>query len=160
MRKTTVIVMVGGLVALAVTLGVLTGEPDTVPYHLARLSRSMRPTTKMPPADLKGYFRLETLSWYLKGRQSGQAQREKAVQALIRLGYFERREFPLQYRLLDLQFIDELHSTCSSNLCLRTNKYWAMDYNRTTSVVRVTIRKEAMPICESIIATLDRKADQ
>jgi hypothetical protein len=145
------------LLALAVPLILLTRDTDTIAYHLARLSASDS-TARLPPEQFRDYFRLKTLSWYLSGCPPTHAQSQKEVQALIRLGYFERRDFPLQNRLLDAQFVEELHSICRSNLYLRTN-YWQMGYNCPASIISVTIRKDCMPICESIITNLDRKVD-
>ena len=156
MRKATPIVFTGLLVTVMLIITVLIREPDTIPYHLDRLLHLH--ARKMPPSGIRGYFRRETLWWYLGSRPSLQRQTEIETEALIRLGYFEQREFSLQHRMLDAQFTEELNAACTTNQSVRTN-YRAFSYDRPAGIIRATIRKDCMPICENIIAELDRKTN-
>lgn len=155
MRRFLLLAITCAVVAVVAIIGLALREPDTISFHLNHLLQLQNPANRLPPVDFKNYFRLDTLSWYLRGRPSREKQIERETRALIRLGYFGQRDIALQHRLLDKQFIEEFRAVCQTNESVRTT-YRAFAYDQPANVIRITIRKDHLPACEKIITELDR----
>src|SRR5262249_7044627 len=83
---------------------------DPVRYHLGQM-HSARNSMGFPPRNWKDYFRPRTWRWFLHGKPSfeqSQKRYEAHRDALIQLGYFEKREFVLTRRRLDAATSKEL----------------------------------------------------
>src|SRR6266496_4858598 len=104
MRKAKLIILTGILAVLAaVVVGFFAlPRPGSIRYHRDRLGHLRNSKYSGEPSTLTDYFRYETWLWYLHGKRSPKIEEmEEHQQALIRLGYFERREFTLTRRTLD-----------------------------------------------------------
>ena len=79
---------------------------------------------------------------------------EEHQQALIRLGYFERREFVLHHRNLDAQFWAQFHFAVSN--ATLTDWRWMLHLDDSRpNVLRVTACRADIPTFERIVTQTD-----
>ena len=157
MRKTKLFICGSGLVAVALGIAafVLLPRPGSVRYHLQRLGDLRQTKFISRPSTLRDYFRRDTWLWYFHGRPSiGDMEQEQ--QALIQIGYFERRELTFSHRALDERFWSEFRSAVS-NSPLAEWRYMLHLDDRRPSVIRLTTCKADIPVFERIAAQLDTK---
>src|SRR6266487_2076856 len=157
-RLTSLLVIVTAIAAtLLITLHRNTVRPGTVRYHRQRLDALRRDLSETYPSGFSDYFRARTWFWYLNGKPSTRARAtalEREQQALIDLGYFERREFVLQDRKLDLQFQHQFYAAVS-NSTLADPGWLLVLPNSPPTMLRITACRKDMPAFERIIAELD-----
>jgi hypothetical protein len=79
---------------------------------------------------------------------------EEHQQALIRLGYFERRELTFAHRTLDASLWRAFRSAVSNSPLAESCYMLHVDESR-PSVIRVTTYKADIPVFERIVAQLD-----
>ena len=143
----------------------------TIAYHLQKLGQLRAreawrwgPTEQLTdsegqpvPANEWAYVNPRTWIWYLKGRPTITSQveeQEKHQQALIRLGYFERREFTFNNRTLNGQLWNEFR-TAVSNASLAEPRYMLhLDDTRPTAI-RITTCKADVSVFDRIVTQLD-----
>jgi hypothetical protein len=128
--------------------------PDTVGYHYGRLKQLRNNVVGKKPASVKALFHPRALNWYLEGRPTIQEQYQRMEThqaALIRLGYFERRDFPWKGNLNQL-----------GTAVLKAMKDNRIDFfprietqNGYSDHVFVTTRKEDMPAIGRLIRKLE-----
>jgi hypothetical protein len=145
--------------------------PGTIPYHLQRVGELRKSTSwkwgpreqrhgsagKSVPANATAYIHPKTWLWFLAGRPtitSHIEQQEEHQKALIRLGYFERREFTLMHRTVDAQFWPQFHLSISNSSMSDWRWFIHLDDQR-PSVIRVTASKADIPLFERIVRELD-----
>lgn len=154
-------------VAIVFTLIVSSSSRGSVRYHVDRLAylRHLdylpQPRDKDAPSELdsKGrpvhladYLRFRTWRWYWRGGLDITKfiqEQKKHQQALIQLGYYERREFTLTNRAIDPQLL-----TMITNGVLTESVWMHMDDSK-PKWLRVTARKVDMPTVERSVATFD-----
>lgn len=155
MRKTKLTLLTCASVALVVGIAafVLLPRPGTIRYHLQRLGDLRQGKFASRPSDLRDYLRRDTWVWYLRGKPSI-ADMEQEQQALIQLGYFERRELRFIHRTLDAQLWSEFRMAVS-NTPLAERRYMLHLDGRQPSVIRVTTCKADIPAFERIVRQLD-----
>ena|ERR1041385_3936541 len=147
--------------ALILAIGaLLLGRHDTgsIRYHLNCI-RSLERSWWAGPLSLRDYFRPGVWRWYMRGRPTV-AQTFKQVdehrQALVRLGYFETREFVLTRRTLDRSANAEFKSLLTNAPFSDSHWTWTTIGDR-PSVVRVTARGKDMPVWSNIVSRFDLK---
>ena len=150
--------------------------PGTIPYHLQKLgqsrnsaawrwgpsSRYVNEAGRPVPADKLAYANPKTWLWLLEGRPtitSECEEMEKHEQALIRLGYFERREMSMGSATLDPLLWGHFISAVS-NSPLTERRYMLQFDDGRPSVVRVTTCKADLPIFERVAAQLAARTNQ
>jgi len=155
MRKTVLIV--SGCVFVAVTIGIfaftLLPRPGSVRYHLERLGDLRQSKFISRPSSLRDYCRRDTWLWYLHGKPSIDDM-EHEQQALIQLGYFERRELTFSHRALDAQLWSQFRSAVSNSPLAEWRYMLHLDDSR-PSVIRVTTCKADIPVFERIVTQID-----
>src|SRR6266536_1916019 len=119
MRNAKLIIVVPMIIIAAAVVVVVAISPPrgTVRYHLERLGSLRQQQPWSGPSSFGDYFRPRTWAWYLRGRLSVSdrvAAMEEHQNALIRLGYFERREFTLRHRRLGAEFWSEFRPAVSN----------------------------------------------
>jgi hypothetical protein len=162
MRKAKLIVFV--LTALVVaSIAVLvtsSPRPGSIPYHLQRLGALRQEQPFIGPSSFRDYFRSRTWLWYLQGRPSisdSIAEMEEHQQALIHLGYFERRKLTFSHRTLDAHVWSEFRSAISNSALADWRYMLHLDDSR-PSVIRVTACKSDVPVFERIVSQIDTNA--
>jgi hypothetical protein len=157
MRKTKPIVLISASVVLTIAIAafVFLPRPGTVPYHLQRLGDLRHSKFVSRPSTLRDYLRSDTWLWYLRGKPS-LPDMEQEQQALIQLGYFERRELTFRHRSLDAQLWSEFRSAVSNSPLAECRYMLHLDDSR-PSVIRVTTYKTDIPVFERIVSELDAK---
>ena len=155
MRKTEVVIVSFAFVALIVGIVAfaLLPRPGSVRYHLERLDHLRQSKQISTPSSIRDFFRMDTWQWYLNGKPSIDAM-EQEQQALIRLGYFERRELTLNHRTLDAQLWGEFRSAVSNSSLAEWRYMLHLDDHR-PSVIRVTTCKADMPVFERVVRQID-----
>jgi hypothetical protein len=135
---------------------VMSRPKDPVREHLDAI-RSLE-TSWAAPSSLRDYVRPQVWRWFFRGRPDLQAtvqQMEKHKQALVELGYFENRAFPLHRRTLDSGSRPQFDS-------LRTNvsfcdNHWTMSTTGAqSSVVFIRARRVDMPLWSNIVYRFDQ----
>jgi hypothetical protein len=114
-------------------------DEGTVGYHVARFNELLLESGRRVsrhPSRFRDYFRLDTLRWYLRGKPHLISDFEREENALVELGYFERREIVLTNRQLGAA---AWKNAAVSNAFFSSNKTWVvhMDDER-RAWVRVT----------------------
>ena len=148
------------IVTMVVTYASFSPRPGSVRYHVDRLSYLRQPLHRDAPAlDNKGlpihradYFRFRTWRWYWRGGLSFAKlieEREKHQQALIQLGYYERREFTLTNRIHGAQLFPMITNA------VHGEQVWLLGDSSKDRWLRVTARKADMPLVELAIVTYD-----
>ena len=115
MRKPKLVLSCASVaLAIGIAVFVLLPRLGTVRYHLRRLGDLRQSKFLSSPSALRDYLRTDTWWWYLRGKPSI-ADMEQEQQALIQLGYFERRELTFTRRTLDPQLWSEFRSAVSNS---------------------------------------------
>ena len=131
-------------------------RPGSIDYHYDRLLflRSYYGVWKEPQST-REVFRITTVARYLAGKPTLQQyidQQEEDQLALIRLGFFERREFHLKTALSGT-FINDLESSMSNSV---VDRNWFIHFDGSRSNwFRVTCRSEDMSNVQQIVHRLD-----
>ena len=135
---------IGGILVLAVVVCLVvyfrsTHDDRTVGYHVARFNQLLLQSgqgVSREPSRFRDYFRLDTLRWYLRGKPTWISEWEQEQNALLALGYFERREIVLTNRQLGATAWKD---TAVSNAFFGTNKSWVVHMDdQKPAWVRVT----------------------
>lgn len=160
MRRGPIIAVIAVITLLAALAGwwcVPANNP--VQYHLGQI-QSLRSSMGFAPKNWKDYFQPRTWRWYWRGRKPieqtlkeiGEHQKE-----LIRLGYFEQREFVLTRRRLDSTSRNELQTILGK--APLSCSYWS--YSTTggdpVNALTVTTTPTDMKIWSNVIADFDAK---
>jgi hypothetical protein len=133
-------------------------DPNSVSYHLNCI-RSLERSMWAGPLSLKDYFRPGVWNWWLRHRPSAEQafkQIDEHRQALIKLGYFQTREFVLTRRTLDRSSNAEFKSLLTNVPFTDSHWTWTTVGDR-SSVVTVTARRQDMPVWSNIISGFDMK---
>jgi hypothetical protein len=114
-------------------------DDGTVRYHVARFNQLLLESGRgasRNPSRFRDYLRLDTLRWFLRGKPTWASDWEHEQNALLELGYFERREIVLTNRQLGAA---AWKNVAVSNAFFGTNKTWVahMDGQR-PAWIRVT----------------------
>jgi len=156
MRKPKLVLSCASVaLALGIAAFVLLPRPGTLRYHLQRLGDLRQSKFLSSPSTRGDYLRSDLWLWYLHGRPSI-ADMEREQQALIQLGYFERRELTFSHRGLDPRLWSEFRSAVSNSPLTEWRYMVHLDDSR-PSVIRVTTCKTDIPVFERIVAQLDTK---
>ena len=159
MRKIKLIRLTSALIlVVAVIVGLtLLPRPDSVRHHLACLAYLRGQAPRIGVSSLSDYFHYRIWLWgNSEGTQSifrRGDMLEEHEQALIRLGYFERREFTLSQRTLNAQVWSEFRAMVSNSGV--ADPRWLHFGQPSPSVIQLTACKADMPIFESIVLKLD-----
>ena len=165
MRKPyCVILVLGGVIfTLAICIALWNSRPDDVRSHLARFNR-IKFTGQAGPYHLKHYLQGETWLWYWRGRPSTERWKAEALEeerdALIKLGYFVVREFPLQHRTFDKRLLMELFSSVHNAPTgfLTDRNFHTFGFGSTPSNrVRLAVCKDDVVAFEWIMIALDAR---
>jgi len=167
MRGKRLIIFAAALiVAIVFTVASIAPRRDSVRYHVDRLHYLRQPLYKDAPSalDAKGrpvdfadYFRFRTWRWYWRGGFNITKlieEEEKHQQALIQLGYYERREFALTNRTIDAQFFAMVTNGVDGD------SLWLHMDERKEKWFRVTARKVDMPLVEHSVIAFDTSKKQ
>ena len=163
------------VIATSITVVVIAalcfGPPNknSVSYHLncmRSLDRSwpgpLSGTWSGPPS-LRFYLYPRVWSWYLRGRPSLEqslSQKDEHRQALVKLGYFEKRDFTLARRTLDPSGKAEFNSLLTNAPFSDKHHWvWAVADDR-PSVVTVTALRADMPVWSNIVSRFDSRKTQ
>lgn len=147
--------------------------PGTVAYHLQKLGRVRTSKSwkwgpkfhyldsagRPVPGNALAYANPKTWIWYLNGRPtitSTIEEQEKQQQALIRLGYFERRELTFSHRTLDAELWSQFR-TAVSNAPLSEPCYMLHIDDSRRTMIGVTTSKADLPVFERIVTQLDKR---
>lgn len=141
------------LICMAAILA-LFPRPGTVEYHLERLGALRQGTFAGEPSTLRDYFRRDTVAWYLHGKPKISDMEQEQV-ALIRLGYFERRDLTFR-RELDAHLVSAFRLAVS-NSPLAEWRYMVHLDSTKPSVLRITTCKADVPVFERILEQLNAK---
>jgi hypothetical protein len=139
---------------LALTLFIarqfFTPKPGTIEYHLRELG-SLR--NQYPPHAFKDYLRLRTWRWYAHGQPDLVKAWQQQEDALIQLGYFQKRDFPLKHPIVDgNQFWTAFHSMADARI---TEPRFMLHLNDTPPIIGITTTPHDLPIFQLIINQLD-----
>jgi hypothetical protein len=126
------VIAVTALVIALVGSWCIPKKDDPVRYHLGQM-HSARNSMGFPARNWKDYFRLRIWRWYLHGKPSfaqSQKRYEEHRDALIQIGYFEKRAFVLKRRHLDTATIKELQTILAKSpfACHDFEYSYASDY--------------------------------
>ena len=167
MRRNKLIIIAGALIiAIAVTVATLTPPRESVRYHVDRLHYLRQPLygdapseldTKGRPVHFADYLSFRTWRWYWRGGFSITKlieEQEKHQQALIQLGYYDRREFALTNRTIDAQLLAMVTNGVDGE-----SVWLHMDENK-EKWFRVTARKVDMPLVERSVIDFDTSKEQ
>ncbi len=155
MRNTKVLIFSCAFVAVivGVVAFALLPRPGSVRYHLERLGHFRQSKHISTPSSIRDFLRPDTWQWYLNGKPSIDAM-EQEQQALIRLGYFERRELILNHRPLDAQLWGEFRSAVSNSSLTEWRYMLHLDDHR-PAVIEVTTCKADIPVFERVVRQID-----
>jgi hypothetical protein len=154
-------VLVAGLVfAAMISFKLATRpKPGSIEYHYDRLVflRSQYGVWKEPKST-RDYFRIATVRRYLAGKPTLEQyldQQEEDQLALVRLGFFARREFWLKTDLSGEAFINAFERSLRNSV-VDTN--WFIHGDGRSNWFRFTCRREDMSKAEQIVHRLDRNS--
>jgi hypothetical protein len=163
MQKPQRLILVLAVVIFALAIGItlLSSHPDDIQSHLARLNR-IKSTRQVRPFRLDHYLHADTWLWYWRGRPRTERWRMEALDdewdALIRLGYFEVREFPLQHRTFDKRFLmevmTEVHNAPTGFLSDRNFRAFGVG-SYPSNGVRLAVCKEDVAAFRRIVGDID-----
>jgi hypothetical protein len=154
-----------GIVALIILLAALTGwwgiptNNNPVQYHLGKM-HSLRDSIGFAPRTWKDYFRPVTWRWYFHGKKPIDRtlkELEEHRDALIQLGYFERREFVLKRRRLDSAAGKELHAMLSKASLACRDWVYSTTGVAPVDALTVTTTPADLKIWSNVIANFDAK---
>jgi hypothetical protein len=159
----TILLLIIVVSVLGISSVMLTWRPDNVQSHLARLNR-IKSTGQTGPFRLKHYLYADTWLWYLHGRPTTERWKLEALDeewnALIRLGYFEIREFPLQRRAFDARFfgemLTEVHHAPTGFLKDRNFRTFRLG-STPPNIARLAVCKEDVARFEWIVRSVDAR---
>ena len=153
------------IAVIILSVALISPRRDSVEYHEARLRYLNRPLAtalyrdapfeldaKGCPVHLADYFCYRTLRWYWRGAYTITSlieENEKHQQALLQLGDYERREFTLTNRTIDMQ----LFAAITNSMPMQST-FMHLDGSK-DKWFRVTARKVDMPIMERLVAAFD-----
>ena len=146
-------------VALVLMIGVCWlswKRTSPVPYHRDAL-RSWE--SSRAPSTFRDYFRLSSWRWLFHGRPSFSQilkHADEHRQALIRLGYFETREFTLIHRTMDPSGFREFSSLLTNAAFSDRQGMCSTIPGRPLSIT-VTARREDMAVWQSVVSRFDSK---
>jgi len=137
---------------------VLSPKRETVAYHVERLGQLRVTAAWKSEPDRTGtandFMRPQVWFWYLRGAPSLSKimqEREEHQQALIQLGYFERREFTFTTRT---QWYADFRGMMSNTVFADTNWWFHLDTSKPQSVL-ITASKKDIPKFEQIVSKLN-----
>lgn len=172
-KQRLLVFVLGMMGAFALFHKLVSPASGSVRYHLQKLGQlnasqawKWGPSERRPdsagrpvPANTSSYANPKTWIWYLKGRPtitSHVEEQEKHQEALIRLGYFERRELTFSHRRLDAQLWSDFRTAVSNAPLTEPHYMLQLDESRPT-VIRVTTSKLNIPVFERITAQIDNR---
>jgi hypothetical protein len=136
-------------------------ESDSVEHHYNRFVFLQKNIVFSPPKGFKATFTTRTLNWYLEGCPSTSDQfqeLERRKEALLRLGYFEKRDFswpgggPLELRKFHSELIQRA-------VAAKIEPAWSMEFpDASSNLVTITSRKVDFPMIESFIREIKARA--
>jgi hypothetical protein len=132
-------------------------EPDTISYHYQQWLHHRR--YGRLGSNRKG-LNLQTVNWYLDGKPTVWERREAEEQhelALIRLGYFEERDFEWPGGDINKFFSNFWQRARQTDLKENYSARWSSPFAGNTNV-SIVARKEDMPIVDSLRKELMRSA--
>lgn len=160
MRRGLIITVIAATILLVALAGWWCIPPnnDPVQYHLGKM-HSLRGSIGFAPRSWKDYLRPVTWRWYFHGKKPIDRtfkELEEHRDALIHLGYFERRQFVLKRRHLDSAAGKELQAT------LIKAPFACHDWVYSITAVdpdtlTLTTAPADMKIWSNVIATFDAK---
>jgi hypothetical protein len=169
MRRKKLIIIAGALIiAIAVTVATIAPRRESVRYHVNRLHYLRQPLYKDAPSELDGngrlvhladYLHFRTWRWYWRGGLNIARlieEQEKHQQALIRLGYYDRREFVLTNRTIDAQ----LFAMAMVTNGVDGESVWLQMDDSKEKWFRVTARKVDMSLVERSVIDFDTSKEQ
>ena len=166
MRRKRVIIIAATLtITTILSLVIISPRRGSVRYHEERLNYLRRPISmalyrdapseldsKGRPVHLVDFLRFRTWRWYWQGAFTITTlieEQEKHQQALIQLGYYERREFVLTNRTIDAQLFAMITNG------VHGESLWLQLNDSKDRWLRVTARKEDMPLVERTVVMFD-----
>jgi hypothetical protein len=165
-RKRLIIIAVAMIVAIVFTVATIAPRRESIRYHVDRLHYLRQPLYRDAPSELDGkgrpvhladYLRFRTWRWYWRGGLSTTKlieEQEKHQQALIRLGYYDRREFALTNRTIDAQLFAMVTNGVDGE------SVWLLMDDSKEKWFRVTARKVDMPLVERSVIDFDTSKEQ
>jgi hypothetical protein len=134
--------IIAGIVGLVLAIGLVVyvrSRRGERAVHIDRFNELLLESgrgSSREPTRFREYFRLDTLRWYLRGKPTWISDWEQEQNALLKAGYFERREIVLTNRQLGATAWKD---GAVSNAFFGTKKAWVihMDDQR-PEWVRVT----------------------
>lgn len=136
---------VAGAAVVMVTVVIVLRDPIQIQYHRAFVVQS-RMAGDITPSKLNDYFSTRTMFWLVTGRPNRQQTIDRGTaheQALIRLGYFERRTYP--FPVVDSELAKEVQrSGVKDQLCF-------FRFDRSNGALQVTARPDDFKKIEPII---------
>jgi hypothetical protein len=154
----TVIALITLLVGLAGWWSIPKND-NPVRYHLGQM-RSLRDSMGFAPRTWKDYFRPVTWRWYLHGKKPIDRtikEVEEHRDALIQLGYFQRREFVLKRRHLDSAAGKELQTMLGKAPFACRDWEYSTTGRDPVNALTVTTTPADMKIWSNVIANFDAK---
>ena len=130
-------------------------RPGSIEYHYGRLLFLRNYDVWKEPKSTREYFRIATLRRYLAGRPTLEEyidQQEEDQLALIRLGFFERREFDTK-TVLSGKFINDFGNSMSNSVV--DHNWFILFSDSRSNWFRVTCRREDMSTVQQIVHRLD-----
>jgi len=165
MHKPNRIVLISATLvfAFASCIAVLGWRSDDVQSRVARLNR-FKSGGQVGPFLLKHYLCADAWLWHLPGRAKTERWRLEALDkewdALIRLGYFEIREFPLQHRTFDERFymemMTEIHNAPAGFVSDRNFRPFGFG-SYPSNGVRLAVCKEDVAAFGRIVGSIDTR---
>jgi hypothetical protein len=147
------------VIAFAVAL-LISRRPETLQTQLAQFDLLKTTVHEKDSPRLRDYASLDTWWWYLKGRPKTSRFRlreiDRVEESLIRLGYFEQREFVLFSRPADQQFMEDLGAALRTNK-LADGQRWGIHRDSRYAAFRLVAYKPDMPTFARIVGQLDQK---
>src|SRR5262249_51722917 len=129
---------------------------DPVRYHLGQM-HSAQKSIGFPAQNWKDYFRPRIWRWYLHGRPSFDQTRKRYQahqDALIQMGYFERRKFVLKRRHMDALTRTEFE-TMLRKAPLACNDWELTTYSAPAETLSVVTTPADMKIWSNVIARFE-----
>ncbi|MDB6031335.1 MAG: hypothetical protein JWM16_1673 [Verrucomicrobiales bacterium] len=150
-----------GAVAVAATLIIVLWmhqDSPQISYHIYELRWAQQDVLK--PHSIPHYF-TRGIRWWLQEHRSRREREESARvhrKALVRLGYFERKQFKMSYDLSTGTDADKKFSTMQGRLPLSCT-LWQLHVDPTPTNTTVTICVSAadMKVWEKLFAEFDAK---
>jgi hypothetical protein len=159
MSKTGKVILAISGIAMLLLLGRLwfaPGHSNPLQYHLSRI-RDLEKTASRAPSKLRDYLRPSVWRWYFHGRPSFQehlARVEDHRQALVNLGYYEKRDFILRHRVWNRSAISEF-SSFFTNTGLK-DRSWSLSVSgESLTTLTVIASTNDMPLWAEVVSRFD-----